>query len=51
MVDGKLRKVVGWDLGGLRKKKCSLAGDVRAPVAGFGRETVREMRVRGPEGE
>ena len=44
----KLRKRKGWTLGGLRKKKRSLADEEGAPVAGFGKEDERvnssEMR-------
>ena len=40
----KLGKWYGWDLGGLGKKKCSLASDVGASVAENGEEAVREMR-------
>ena len=40
----KLGKWYGWDLEVLGKKKCSLDGDVGAPVAEFGKEAVRKMR-------
>ena len=43
VVDGKLRKVDRSGLGGLGKKKRSLAGKNGAPVAGNGREAVRRL--------
>ena len=44
VVSEKLGKWYGWDLGGLKKKMGGLAGEDGAPLTGFGKEAMREMR-------
>ena len=51
VVDEMLRKVFGWVLGGLRKIKWGLVVVAGTPVAGNGREAVREMSLRETESE
>ena len=45
-MNGKLRKLDDWALGGLRKMKCGLAGENGAPVIFVGKLAVREVSFR-----